>query len=400
MKLTLISTLLFLSTKIFSQPIIELQEFATGLTAPVGLVNCGDDRVFAVCQEGFIMIIDTNGVVDPVPFLDIDARVESDANAHGLLGVVFHPDYATNGYFYVNYINNEMNTVIARFSVSLGDPDIADTTSEQILLIVAQPYTVHKGGDIHFGPDGYLYFPLGDGGVVIPGGPGDPDNRAQNPTTYLGKMLRIDVDGALPYEIPATNPFFGAVDTLNEIWAIGLRNPWRFSFDRLTGDMWLPDVGQDLWEEVNYEPGGFAGGNNYGWRCYEANAEYNFDSCDGGVEYTFPIHDYGHNDTTGGYSVTGGYVYRGTDFPGLNGLYIYCDYVTGNFYTLKPDGLGGWTNTIYDHLLEGVVSFGEDKAGEMYCVVRNSGIVYHVNDLCGSFNATVLIENETTPSNK
>ncbi|MBK9613731.1 MAG: PQQ-dependent sugar dehydrogenase [Dehalococcoidia bacterium] len=175
---------------------------------------------------------------------------------------------------------------------------------------------------MHFGPDGYLYFPLGDGGVVTDGEPGDPDNRAQNPQTYLGKMLRIDVDGILPYEIPITNPFYGAVDTLNEIWAIGLRNPWRFSFDKLSGDMWLPDVGHDFWEEINYEPAGSTGGNNYGWRCYESNAEYNFDSCDAGVDYTFPLFEYPHNDSTGGCSVTGGYVYRGAMFPECRNLFL------------------------------------------------------------------------------
>lgn len=394
MKTFLFASFLFLITIGFSQPVIEVEEFATGLTAPLGLVNCGDDRVFAVCQEGWIMIIDPSGVVKPVPFLDIESRVSSNANAHGLLGVVFHPEYATNGYFYVNYINLDLNSVIARFSVSLADPDIADTTSEEILLTVTQPYTVHKGGDIHFGPDGYLYFPFGDGGVALPDGPGDPDNRAQNPTTLLGKMLRIDVDGALPYITPATNPFYGATDTLSEIWSIGLRNPWRFSFDRLTGDMWLPDVGHDLWEEINFEPAGFSGGNNYGWRCYEGSEEYNFDSCDAGVDYTFPLFEYPHNDSTGGYSVTGGYVYRGADFPGLYGIYICCDYVTGNFYTYKADGLGGYIYNIYDFLLEGVVSFGEDAAGEMYCVVRNTGIIYKITDLCGSFNAASIVENE------
>jgi len=392
MKLNLFFISFLLSADLFSQPVLSIDTFATDIGGgPIGLVNCGDDRLFAVCQDGYIMILDTLGNINPVPFLDIDARVESDANAHGLLGVVFHPDYFSNGFFYVNYINNDMNSVIARFSVSAGDPDIADTTSELIMLTVEQPYNVHKAGDMHFGPDGYLYFPFGDGGVATPGGPGDPDNRAQNPQTYLGKMLRIDVNGALPYEIPTTNPFYGAADTLNEIWAIGLRNPWRFSFDRLTGEMWLPDVGHDLWEEVNFEAAGFTGGNNYGWRCYEGNAEYNFDSCDATGDYTFPIHVYPHDDSTGGYSVTGGYVYRGSNYPGLDGKYLYCDYVSGNFYTLEPDGAGGWINTIYMHLLENVVSFGEDKNGELYCVVRAGGMIYKIGDKCNDFHVDATI---------
>ncbi len=395
MKIRLSFLSLFISATIFSQPALSVEEFITGIPyGPLGLVNCGDERLFIICQDGYILIADSLGNLYPEPFLDIDASVESDFNAHGLLGAVFHPDYATNGYFYVNYINNDMNSVIARFTVSAGDPDLANVLSEEILLTVEQPYTVHKAGDMHFGPDGFLYFPFGDGGVATGGGPGDPDNRAQNPQTYLGKMLRIDVNGAMPYEIPASNPFFGAVDTLNEIWAIGLRNPWRFSFDRLTGDMWLPDVGHDLWEEINFETAGFAGGNNYGWRCYEGNAEYNFDSCDVTGDYTFPIYDYPHNDSTGGYSVTGGYVYRGTDFPGLFAKYIYCDYVTGNFYTLEPGGPGGWTNHIYLHLLENVVSFGEDQNGEMFCVVRADGSVHRIKDLCASLALTAITENE------
>lgn len=395
MKNTIFFILLCSTVAAFSQPVPELETFATMVPhGPIGLVNCGDDRVFAVCQDGYIMIIETDGTVNPVPFLNIDGRVESDYNAHGLLGVVFHPDYATNGYFYVNYINNDMNSVIARYSVSAGDPNVADSTSELIMLTVDQPYTVHKAGDMHFGPDGYLYFPFGDGGVATPGGPGDPDNRAQNPQTYLGKMLRIDVNGAMPYEIPSSNPYFGATDTLNEIWAIGLRNPWRFSFDRLTGDMWLPDVGHDLWEEVNFEPSGFTGGNNYGWRCYEGDAEYNFDSCDAAGDYTFPIHVYPHDDSTGGYSVTGGYVYRGIEYPNFYGKYLYCDYVSGNFYSLEPDGIGGWTNTVYDHLLENVVSFGEDKNGELYVVVRASSTIYKLKDKCASMSVASSHTNE------
>ncbi len=393
MKFFILLFCLIFSFELYCQPVLQLEEFASGFTKPVGLIDAGDDRVFVICQDGYLRIIEPDGTVNPIPFLDINDRVESIYSAHGFLGAVFHPDYATNGYFYVNYINNDENSVISRFSVDPADPDLADASSEEILLIVEQPYRVHKAGDMHFGPDGYLYFPLGDGGVVTDGEPGDPDNRAQNPQTYLGKMLRIDVDGILPYEIPNTNPFYGAVDTLNEIWAIGLRNPWRFSFDKLTGDMWLPDVGHDFWEEINYEPAGSTGGNNYGWRCYESNAEYNFDSCDAGVDYTFPLFEYPHNDSTGGYSVTGGYVYRGALFPGMQGIYFCCDYVTGNFYTYKYDDVMGWISNIYPSLLFGVVSFGEDNAGELYCVVRETGIIYKLKDLCPLVNVTETIVN-------
>ena len=389
MKTYLLFVLSFCFVLVKAQPQLQLELFTDSVpNNPIGLIHCNDDRVFAVCQSGYIMIIDTDGVINPTPYLDIDDRVESLLNAHGLLGAVFHPDYFTNGYLYVNYINNDMNTVISRFTVSADNPDMADPASEMIMLTVDQPYNVHKGGDMHFGPDGYLYFPLGDGGVIPPGGAGDPDNRAQNPTTYLGKMLRIDVNGILPYDIPADNPFIAAADTLHEIWSIGLRNPWRFSFDKLTGDMWLSDVGQDLWEEINFEPAGFAGGNNYGWRCYEANEIYNPDSCDGAVDFTYPIYVYPHNDSTGGYSITGGYVYRGSNFPGLYGKYIYCDYVTGNFYTLEPDGVGGWINTIYPALLYEAVSFGEDQHAEQYVVVRATSSIYKINDACAGFSAS------------
>ncbi len=392
MKTLLIAISCFASLLAVAQPTIQLETFATAVPYnPIGLVNCNDDRVFAICQSGYMVIIDTDGVINPTPFLDIDDRVESLLNAHGLLGAVFHPDYASNGYFYVNYINNDMNTVISRFSVSIENPDSADAASELILMTVEQPYNVHKGGDMQFGPDGYLYFPLGDGGTIPGGGEGDPDNRAQNPNTFLGKMLRIDVNAGIPYAIPADNPYIGATDTLHELWAIGLRNPWRFSFDKLTGDMWLSDVGQDLWEEINFEPAGFAGGNNYGWRCYEANEIYNPDSCDGAVDFTYPIYTYPHNDSTGGYSITGGYVYRGSLYPDLYGKYIYCDYVTGNFYTLTSDGAGGWINNIYPALLLEVVSFGEDKNAELYVVVRATSTIYKLKDVCESLTSTNIL---------
>ncbi|MEZ5012832.1 MAG: PQQ-dependent sugar dehydrogenase [Chitinophagales bacterium] len=381
-----------------AQPVLHLEPFATNIpNDPIGLVNSGDERLFAVCQNGYIMIIDTDGNVLPEPFLDIDDRVESIYNAHGLLGLVFHPDYASNGYFYVNYINNDQNTVISRFQVSADDPDIADAGSEMILMVVEQPYRVHKGGDMQFGPDGYLYFPLGDGGTMIGDTIGDPDNRAQNPNTLLGKMIRIDVDGAVPYAIPETNPFVDAVDTLHEIWAMGMRNPWRFSFDKLTGDMWIADVGHNLWEEIDFEPAGFAGGRNYGWRCYEGDVEYNFDSCDATVDYTFPIFTYPHDIVTGGYSVTGGYVYRGEQFPNMYGKYFFCDYVSANFFSLQPDGAGGWMNSIYPLSNVGIVAFGEDVQGELYCVNRDSAAVYKLIDLCADLHASYVADSTTCP---
>jgi glucose/arabinose dehydrogenase len=218
-----------------------LTPFATGLPNPVCISNAGDTRLFVVDESGLIRIVDTGGTVKAQPFLDIHSRVLF-GGEQGLLGLAFHPDYSTTGYFYVNYIGLDETTRISRFSISAWNPDQADPQSELNLMTIPQPYTNHKGGDLQFGPDGYLYFGLGDGGSA-----GDPENRAQNPMDYHGKMLRIDVNQGNPYSIPTSNPFVGNQDVLQEIWALGLRNPWRFSFDRLTGDLWIADVGQDAY---------------------------------------------------------------------------------------------------------------------------------------------------------
>ena len=243
--------------------------FATGLITPVCISNAGDSRLFTVDQHGLIMIVDSAGNVNPIPFLDIKSHVTY-SGERGLLGLAFHPRYKTNGYFYVNYVGVGDSTHISRFSVSTSDPGKADPSTEYKLLTLYQPYTNHKGGDLCFGSDGYLYIGLGDGG-----GGGDPGNRAQNLSEYLGKILRIDVNSGSPYSIPQTNPFYNNPTARKEIWAYGLRNPWRFSFDRLTGDVWIADVGQDAYEEINFQPAAGTGGQNYGWRCYEGNNAYN-----------------------------------------------------------------------------------------------------------------------------
>ena len=210
-----------------AQPHIALDVFATGLNNPVDIRNAGDTRLFVVEQPGYIVILDSAGDIDPVPFLDIHNRVKSDGNEQGLLGLTFHPDYATNGYFYVDYTGVGDSTHISRFSVSVQNPDSADAESEVKIMTIAQPYVNHNGGCLQFGPDGYLYIGMGDGGSA-----GDPENRAQNPMELLGKILRIDINGGSPYAIPPTNPFAGVPGAREEIWALGVRNPWRFSFDR------------------------------------------------------------------------------------------------------------------------------------------------------------------------
>lgn len=232
----------------------KMVPFAQGLSNTTSITHAGDSRLFVVDQEGLIRIVDSNGNVNSQPFLDIQGRVTT-GGERGLLGLAFHPQYNSNGYFYVNYVGEGDITHISRFNVSSSNEDLADPESEFVLLTVDQPATNHNGGNLSFGPDGFLYIGLGDGG-----GSGDPDNRAQNPMDYLGKILRIDVDQGDPYAIPSSNPFFNSETALEEIWALGLRNPWRFSFDRLTGDLWIADVGQNEVEEINFQEAASQGG--------------------------------------------------------------------------------------------------------------------------------------------
>lgn len=370
---------------------LSLSQFATGLNAPVGVYNAGpgDDRLFVIEQAGVIRIVQSNGAVVPTPFLDISARVLS-GGERGLLGLVFHPNYATNGFFYVNYTTTGTGqTHISRFSVT-GNPNVADPSSEVILFTVDQPFSNHNAGDLHFGPDGFLYIPLGDGGSA---GTGDPFNNAQNMGVLLGKIVRIDVNGIAGspaecfgggtggYTIPATNPFIdGPGGACDEIWALGLRNPWRSSFDRVTGDFYIGDVGEATWEEIDFQPAGSGGGANYGWRCFEGNNPFNLSGCGPSSSYTFPIFAYSHSG--GECSVIGGYVYRGNLFPALFGRYVLTDLCTGNFWDIIPDGAGGWQIAQHTNLAQfGYVSFGEDANGELYVVHQGSGTLFRLEGM-------------------
>ncbi len=297
---------------LFSFPLsaqdIMLEQVGSGFSIPVDIKHApDDDRLYIVEKGGKIRIMDLAGNVLPIPFLDIDPIVNSGANERGLLGLAFHPDYVSNGHFFVNYTGNDGDTRISRFTRMAFDPNMADANSELVLLVVDQPFSNHNAGDLAFGPDGYLYVGMGDGGSG-----GDPGNRSQNPKELFGKMLRLDVDGAIPYGIPADNPFAQSADTFPEIWALGLSNPWRISFDRMTGDLWIGDVGQDKWEEVDMEPAGSPGGLNYGWRCYEGFAPYNTNGCGPANSYVPPIQVYANTNAVG-CSITGGYVYRGSE---------------------------------------------------------------------------------------
>src|SRR5690606_31871801 len=280
-----------------------------------------------------------NGQPAPTPFLDISDRVAVTNIEEGLLGLVFHPNYAENRYFYVNYTDLNSNTQISRFTANLNNTE-ADPDSEFSILHIDHPYIFHYGGDLAFGPEGYLYVPLGDGGWAH-----DPDNRAQDGLSLLGKVLRLDVDGGEPYAIPADNPYVDDLDVLDEIWAFGLRNPWRFSFDRLTGDLFIGDVGQGTWEEVNFQPAGFPGGANYGWSCFEGtmlNPETNMPKCEAAEFYDMPVTEYEHGPDNSNCAIIGGFVYRGSEFPAMYGHYYFTDWCSGLMWDMTADGNGGW----------------------------------------------------------
>jgi glucose/arabinose dehydrogenase len=331
----------------------------------------GTNRLFVVEQQGRIIVFENNqNTTVKKVFLDITDRVAWGGEM-GLLGLAFHPQFSSNGYFYVNYTaNNPRRTIVSRFHVSPTNPDSADKNSELVLLTFNQPYANHNGGCLSFGPDGYLYIATGDGGSA-----GDPQNNAQNITNLLGKILRIDVNtqqSPLNYSIPPDNPFINSPDqnVRKEIYAYGLRNPWRFSFDLLTNKLWCADVGQYDWEEIDLiEKGG-----NYGWRCYEGNHPYNLSGCSG--NYIFPIYEYSHIE---GISITGGYVYRGNQFPELNGKYIYGDFGTKKIWALSYDGSTA-SNDLLAICPQAISSFGIDEQNEIY-VVGYEGRIYKFNKL-------------------
>lgn len=335
------------------------------------VTHAGDERLFVVEQPGRIDVI-ANGERLETPFLDIVPLVNSRSNERGLLSVAFHPNYASNGLFFVDYTRvPDGATVIARYQVS-DDPNVADLDSAEILLTIEQPEPNHNGGLLKFGPDGFLYIGMGDGG-----GAGDrhgPMGNGQNLNVLLGKLLRIDVDGGEPYAIPDSNPFASQADARPEVWAYGLRNPWRFSFDRATGDLYIADVGQNAYEEVSFQPAASAGGENYGWRIMEGANCFGSAECDqSGL--TLPIAEYSH-DT--GCSVTGGYVYRGETYPALAGLYFFADYCSGTIWSLEQTAAGEWEMVERLSVDFTVSSFGEDLTGEVYLTGHNDGTIYRL----------------------
>ncbi len=344
---------------------IVLVEFASGLSNTVEIVNANDNRLFVVQQNGIIKIIQPNGTVNSTNFLNINSKITF-SGEQGLLGLAFHPQYSTNGYFYVYYNNTAGNITVARYSVSSTDSNIADASSEKILMNISKPFTNHNGGSMHFAPDGNLWISTGDGGSG-----GDPNNNAQNKNSLLGKMLRINVNSTGNYDIPTDNPFVG-IDGADEIWSFGLRNAWKFSFDLTVGNVMIADVGQNQIEEINKisisQPG-----INYGWRCYEGNTAYNTAGCASSDTMTFPISVYNH--TGGKCSITGGYVYRGNLYPAMYGKYFFADYCSRQIGILNSDNSINWTTAFTGNNFS---TFGEDFQKELYIAAVNNNKIYKV----------------------
>ncbi len=369
-------------------PDLVFSPVVTGLSSGVDVVNAGDgtNRLFILRQSGTVRIL-SGGILLPGNFLDIPDSL-STGGERGLLSIAFHPDYENNRYFFVYYTNTAGNLALARFQTQAGDPNAADESTGVILLTIPHPtFGNHNGGKLNFGPDGNLYLGTGDGGSG-----GDPANNSQNGNSLLGKMIRLNVDDFTTppyYTIPVDNPYIGDPLIRDEIFALGLRNPWRWSFDRLTNEVWIADVGQGAWEEVNSLPFATSGGINYGWRCYEGNAPYNTAGCLPQASYVSPVFVYPHIFATGGFSVTGGYVYRGAEFPTLYGYYVCADYVSGNVWLIKPDGGGGWNSYIQGGLPGNISGFGEAENGTLYALSLG-GTLYKVDTLTVVLPATLL----------
>lgn len=353
------------SSLILNAQSITLEEFATGFTAPVEIAHANDSRMFVVQQNGIIKILQSDGTVNSANFLNISSKITY-GGERGLLGLAFHPQYPSNGYFFVYYNDTGGNITVARYTRSSTNPDVADPASEKIILNLPKPFDNHNGGSIHFAPDGYLWVVTGDGGSG-----GDPNNNAQNKNSLLGKLLRLDINSTGAYNIPPGNPFVG-VDGADEVWAYGLRNAWKFNFDTVSGNVMIADVGQGQIEEINRMPLTQAG-INYGWRCYEGNNAYNATGCAAQSTMTFPIAAYDHSG--GKCSITGGYVYRGTQFPALQGRYFFADYCSTQIGSLNSDDSITWTSAFSGNNFS---TFGVNNQNELFAAAVNSGKIFRI----------------------
>ncbi len=377
-KIALLAALALSAIALVSQtPKIKLEDYGSATFAnPVDIANCGDSRLFIVERKGVIEAIDSTGA-SLGNFLDITSKVKSTQNEQGLLGLAFHPNYLQNGFFYVYYTDKTAvgNTVVSRFSVNPNDPAKADPASELKILGETQPFWNHNGGCLKFGPDGYLYIGLGDGGSG-----NDPQGNGQKKNTFLAKILRIDVDGGSPYAVPADNPFVADSLYRPEIFVTGVRNPWRFSFDRLTGDLWIGDVGQNAREEIDLLPAGEKGW-NFGWRCREGFNAGVTSGCPAAATFKEPIFDY--PNPSKGCSVTGGFVYRGSKWPVLFGKYLFAYYCSGRFWATEKDSTAanGFKTTEIANLTDfAYAAFGEDKDGELFVVGHDNNKLYRLTE--------------------
>jgi len=362
-----------------SQPILNYKRVITSLSGPVEIVSApdGSNRLFVVQKVGSIKVFDKSynflGDFVTVPGININGE-------RGLLSMAFHPDYKINGLFFVYYTTTLGDIEVSRYKVSTN-PNKADTARTIIITIPHRVAANHNGGKLSFGADGYLYFATGDGGNG-----GDPPNNSQNGKVLLGKMLRIDINKTTPplnYSVPPDNPFVTDTTIADEIWALGLRNPFRWSFDRRTQDMWIADVGQGAREEINFRKAGATKGINYGWRCYEGKIAYNPSGCKPADQYTSPIFDYPHNLTTGGSSVTGGYVYRGSEYPSLNGYYIFADYISNNQWMIS-DSSNKWIIKQQSGTFpRNIVGFGEGEDGTLYACSITENAIYKIEAITG-----------------
>lgn len=365
MKRLLFSFSIFSSIILTAQNFV-LEDFASGLTNPVEITHAGDNRLFIAQQNGIIRIVQQNGFLNAADFLNISDKVLFEGQ-RGLLGLAFHPQYATNRYFFVYYNNISGNIIVARYTADKNNPDIADPNSEKIILNIPKPFDINNGGSIHFGPDGYLWIATGDGGSAD-----DVENNAQNINSLLGKILRIDINSDSPYNIPADNPFVGT-DGADEVWAYGLRNAAKFSFDLTGGNIIIADMGQNMAEEINMMPISQAG-INYGWRCYDGNDGFNTSGCAGLDTMTFPVAVYDRSD--GRCSVTGGYFYRGNQYPSLQGRYFFADYCSGQIGMMEADNSIIWSNVFAGNSFS---SFGEDNLKNLYVASMNTGQIFRIS---------------------
>ncbi|MDX1415722.1 MAG: PQQ-dependent sugar dehydrogenase [Candidatus Promineifilaceae bacterium] len=352
--------------------------YAGGIPYPsdvTNIVDPGDGRLFVTTKDGRIYIVDAGGQIQPQMLLDIRDKVYSSRFELGLLGLAVHPDFETNGYIYLYYthkIDETLYSEVARFTVA--NNGFADPQSEQSLLRILEPQNVHQAGALQFGPeDGYLYIATGDGGTLH-----DEEGLSQSLESLHGKILRIDVDSESPYAIPADNPFVSNPANRGEIWAYGLRNPWRFSIDRETGDMFIADVGEHKWEEINFIPVGSGGGQNFGWPCLEGDDIFVQEVCDFSKNYVQPIFTYTHNQDVQHCTVIGGYVYRGAQLPELWGSYLFADLCGQTLWALAPTADLSWQSTRWTHFSEKWSTFGERSDGELFMGDISSDKIFQI----------------------